>query len=158
MIVEPKGDSNELFFFDPAEMKVSSKDGSINVVARSVFGSSFEYRVYGYAIEWKNRVFCFRARIDFTRDDNGNVVTIDDSGRQYGIAWSEIKLHGTVRDTLTGKTYRSSATSDPVEYTAFGNLVVNFLSVNRVVRNYPPVRSITFDLSERFLPPEMKVN
>lgn len=156
MIVLPGGDSNDLFVFDPDEMQVFSKDGSATVLAKAPFGRDLEYMTYAYAIEWRGGVYCFKAQIDFVRDEKGKAITIDEAGRKMGIFWKDVRLEGTVRDPFSKNVYRSEAISDPKTYQAFGELVVKFLSVNRVIRNYPPVRLIAFDLAERFRPAETK--
>ncbi|WP_040592055.1 hypothetical protein [Mesorhizobium metallidurans] len=152
------GDSNDQFIFDPDVMKVFSRDGSVNVLAKQAFGGKeSEYMAYGYAIEWSGGVSCFWAQIDYVRDEAGSVVTIDKAGRAYGIVWRDVRLHGFVQDLMTRQAFRSEVITDDRAYQAFGRLVASFLCVNRVLRHNPPVRFISFHRSEHFEPREIKV-
>jgi len=151
------GDSNDRFTFDPSAMKVFSRDGSVLVLGKAPFGLHTEYRSYSYAIEWSAGVSCFRAQIDDVRDEKGAIGKIGEVGRSYGIAWRDVTLHGVVKDPVTGKFFRSGPILDEANYQAFGRLVVSFLSVNRVLRSSPPVRSISFHHLEHFRPAEIRV-
>jgi hypothetical protein len=140
------------FAFDAQKMVMISLDPAITILQRNIFGNGEPPTYHVHALNWNGHVYCFRAQIDYVRDASGAITKIDEVGRPSGLAWRNVKLHGSVLEDGTNRVYYSETIQDKTKYYEFAQLVIEFLSVNRFIRNNPPVALITFDKSERFEP------